>query len=169
MDKRAKTCCFTGHRLLAANQITVITERLEAVIEKLIEQGVIYYGCGGVIGFDIFAGFTVLRLREKYPQIKLIMVLPCRGQDAKWSADNKARYRELLKGANTLRWLQDDYDDKCMLARNRHLVDNSGVCVAYLKQDRGGTLYTVNYARKKGITVINITKEMNGMLDAKNR
>lgn len=43
-----------------------------------------------------------------------------------------------------------------MHKRNRHLVDHSGVCVAYLTESRGGTAYTVDYARKNGVPVINL-------------
>jgi len=43
-----------------------------------------------------------------------------------------------------------------MQKRNRNLVDNSGVCIAYLTENRGGTFYTVNYAAKLNREIINI-------------
>ena len=43
-----------------------------------------------------------------------------------------------------------------MHKRNRHLVDHSSICVCYLTEDRGGTAYTVNYAKKQGLKVINL-------------
>jgi len=42
-----------------------------------------------------------------------------------------------------------------MHKRNRHLVDNSSVCVCYLNKENGGTAYTVDYAGKKGLELIN--------------
>ena len=45
-----------------------------------------------------------------------------------------------------------------MHKRNRHLVDNSSLCIAYLTKESGGTAYTVNYARQSGLTIINIGK-----------
>ncbi len=39
---------------------------------------------------------------------------------------------------------------------NRYLVDNSGVCVCYLTRDAGGTAYTVNYAKRQGLEIINL-------------
>ena len=48
------------------------------------------------------------------------------------------------------------YTAGCMHKRNRHLVDNSSVCVCYLTKDSGGTAYTVRYARKRGLEVINL-------------
>ena len=42
--------------------------------------------------------------------------------------------------------------------RNRHLVDGSSVCIAYLTQEKGGTAYTVNYAKQKEVQVINLAE-----------
>lgn len=44
----------------------------------------------------------------------------------------------------------------CMHERNRRLVDNSAVCVCYLTQPAGGTHYTVEYARRQGLSIINL-------------
>ena len=50
-----------------------------------------------------------------------------------------------------------------MHKRNRHLVDNSSVCVCYLAKDSGGTDYTVGYARLKGLKVINLASGRTGL------
>lgn len=42
------------------------------------------------------------------------------------------------------------------LARNRHLVDGSSYCVTYCVEQSGGTAYTVDYARKNGLKIINL-------------
>lgn len=78
-----KTCCFTGHRNLPKNKIPEIKSALTNEVIKLIDQGVIYYGAGGAIGFDTLAAQTIIELREDYPQIKLILIIPCRNQSDK--------------------------------------------------------------------------------------
>ena len=50
------------------------------------------------------------------------------------------------------------YTRGCMHKRNRHLVDNSSACISYLTENKGGTFYTVNYAKSKGVEVINIAE-----------
>ena len=45
-----------------------------------------------------------------------------------------------------------------MHKRNRHLVDNSSACNSYLTENKGVTFYTVNYAKSKGVEVINIAE-----------
>lgn len=152
-----KTACFTGHRYLKREFIPAITKRLESVIDNLVAQGIVFYGSGGATGFDLIAGYTVLKMKERHPEIKLIMVLPCRNQDAKWNQADKERYKKLLESADKCVWTQEEYDNQCMLKRNRHLVDNSSVCIAYLTNMRGGTFFTVNYAKSKNRRVINIS------------
>lgn len=152
------TACFTGHRLIRRELVPNIEARLEAVIEKLVVRGIIHYGCGGAIGFDAIAGNAVLRMKKRFPQIRLIMVLPCRDQDAKWSQSDKDNYRWLLAAADKTVYMQDAYDNQCMHKRNRHLVEHSSVCIAYLTNDRSGTGYTARYAESQGVEIINIAK-----------
>lgn len=159
MDKKKQlTACFTGHRFIKKESLPEIEKTLESVIEALIQKGVIYYGCGGAIGFDMIAGYTVIRMKKQYPQIKLIMVLPCENQDLKWRPADKEKYRELLALADKTVCLQSEYDDGCMLKRNRHMVDNSCTCIAFLTKSRGGSFYTVNYAAKQNKNIINIAE-----------
>ena len=40
--------------------------------------------------------------------------------------------------------------------RNRHMVDCSGYLICFLREDRGGTAYTVRYAEKAGLEVVGI-------------
>ena len=47
------------------------------------------------------------------------------------------------------------YDAACARAV-RALVDGSDLCVAYLKEKKGGTAMTVQYAQKQKVTVINM-------------
>jgi hypothetical protein len=34
-----------------------------------------------------------------------------------------------------------------MMVRNRFMVDNSNLCIAYLRKNIGGTAYTVHYSQ----------------------
>lgn len=151
-----KTCCFTGHRIIKKDDVTYIKKNLEQSIENLIERGVIYFGCGGAIGFDTLAAETVIELKRKYPEIKLILVLPCADQNKYWNEKDKAVYKEIKSKADKVRILSGTYFPGCMQTRNRHLIDNSGFCIAYLRKQTGGTEYTVRYAKNKGVKVIYI-------------
>lgn len=154
--KRDKTVCFTGHRKIPVFQNNSIRRKLTKTLVALIEEGYCFFGAGGALGFDTLAGQTVLELKKDYPQIKLILVLPCLSQADKWEEKDKAVYEDIKSKADKVVYTSQEYTRDCMFRRNRHLVDGSSVCVCYLTEDTGGTAYTVDYARKHGLTVINV-------------
>ena len=125
---------------------------------EAIEQGYRYFGCGGALGFDTLAAQTVLRLREIYPEIRLILVLPCRDQTRGWKQADVAEYDRIMKAADKVTYTSEQYYSGCMHKRNRHLVDNSSLCICYLTEPSGGTAYTVNYARTQGLKIINVAE-----------
>ena len=153
---RSKTVCFTGHRELPAEYLPGISKRLEDTLVTLIEQGYRYFGAGGALGFDTLAAQAVLRLRERYPQIRLILVLPCLNQTRGWPQADIDTYKEFKRCADKVTYTSEHYFRGCMQKRNRHLVDNSSACICYLTKSAGGTAYTVNYARRMGLRIINI-------------
>lgn len=153
---REETCCFTGHRKIPEEEREQLARRLEATVEELIRAGVRYFVAGGALGFDTLAAQTILKLRTQYSQVKLILALPCETQTRGWPEEDVRIYEEIKKAADKVRYTSVEYTRGCMHKRNRHLVDHSGVCVAYLTESRGGTAYTVDYARKNGVPVINL-------------
>ncbi len=155
---RGKTACFTGHRKIPFIQIQTIKKNLKKVIVSLIEQGYCFLGTGGALGFDTMAAQTILDLKRDYPQIKLILVLPCPSQANYWREKDKTIYKEIKAKADKVVYIAQEYTRDCMFARNRHLVDNSSVCICYLTERSGGTAYTVEYALKKGLRTINLAK-----------
>ena len=151
---REQTCCFTGHREIPAFFEAHLELELESVIHGLIARGIRYFGAGGALGFDTLAAQVILRLRATYPQIRLILVLPCRDQDRYWAEEQRKRYREIRTLADKTVYVSETYDRDCMGRRNQHLVDHSSICVAYCTRATGGTASTVRYALKKDLEVI---------------
>lgn len=151
-----RTCCFTGHRLIPHHQYAHIYKALKNEIINLIERGYCYFGTGGALGFDTLAAQVVLELRRSYSHIKLILVLPCIDQTRGWSEKDIAVYEDIKKRCNKYTYTSEHYYSGCMHKRNRHLVDHSTVCVAYLTNEKGGTAFTVRYANSRGVRVINI-------------
>ena len=52
--------------------------------------------------------------------------------------------------------ISKEYTAGCMMKRNRYMVDNADVVLAYLKKSSGGTYNTVKYAVSEGKEVIYI-------------
>ena len=153
---REQTCCFTGHRKIPSMQAKKIAGRLKDEIIKLIDQGYIYFGAGGALGFDTMAAQAVLELRTNYPQIKLILVLPWKTQTRGWERHDIEIYENIKKQCDKFVFTSEEYTSSYMFKRNRHLVDNSSVCICYLMNSTGGTAYTVDYARKAELQITNL-------------
>lgn len=127
---RERTCCFTGHRELPTGLARwKLAVKLEKAIVEQINNGIQFFGAGGARGFDALAAQTVLKLKKKYPDIKLILVLPCLTQTRGWSARDVEEYERIKAQANKVVYTSQEYTKDCMHKRNRHLVDNSSVCI----------------------------------------
>lgn len=156
--KRRQTACFTGHRQMRA-PAEEVERGVIKVVEELIQKGYLYFGAGGARGFDALASEAVLRLKKKYPQIHLILVLPFDCQfkhERNWEQAEIAQYHRLKTQASKVVVLAPEYSPGIYYRRNRHLVDNSSICIAYMDRGNSGTSYTVHYAAEKGLPVINI-------------
>lgn len=151
-----KTCCFTGHRKIPPEDFEEIARRLEDTLIQLIEKGYIYFGAGGALGFDTLAAQTVLKLKTVYPHIRLILVLPCENQAEHWKEEDKIIYEDMKSKADKVVYTSKAYFSGCMHRRNRHLVDNSSICICYLTKETGGTAYTVRYAKEKMLAIYNV-------------
>lgn len=156
MTAKEQTCCFTGHRDIPLHQLPIIKSKLKKTIIEYIEKGYCYFGAGGALGFDTIAAQTVLKLKETYPQIKLILVLPCLTQTRGWKEADVKKYERIKGLADKVVYTSQEYTRGCMFKRNRHLVDFSSLCIAYLNKDEGGTAYTVKYAKQSGLNIINL-------------
>lgn len=150
------SCCFTGHRQIAPAQKKYIAKRLEEVVINLISKGYRYFATGGAVGFDTLASECILSLKKQYPHIKLILVLPCPSQSNFWNFSDISTYEKIKIQADKVVYIAQQYSRTCIFQRNRHLVDHSSVCIAYQLKPNGGTAYTVDYAHKQNLQVINI-------------
>lgn len=156
---KERTCCFTGHRAIPEWQRDSISVALRVTIRTLIQNGYQYFGAGGALGFDTMAAQMVLSLKSEFPNIKLILVLPCKNQTDRWRENDRAIYEEIKAQADKVVYITESYTSDCMMRRNRHLVDYSSVCVCYLTRKQDGTAYTVDYAHHKGVRVINLAQK----------
>ncbi len=157
---RERCCCFTGHRNLSPEEKLRLRPLLREEIARLAGEGVNTFLAGGALGFDTIAAQETFRVRaERFPFLRLVLVLPCLGQEAKWSQRDAAVYRGLLRNADEVIYTGDLYTRSCMFVRNRYLVDRSSRCLCYLTREaRSGTAYTVGYAQKQGLEVVNLAE-----------
>ena len=158
METRRQTCCILGNRLLPKGQSERITQRLEEMILKLAQMGVTRFFTGGALGFETLAAQAVLSAREKNPDIRFILVLPCRDQSAKWPESAVELYESIKSRADEVIYTSETASRGYILKRNRYMVDESDYCLTYLSKTSGRTAQTIRYAEKTDHVVINIAE-----------
>ncbi len=158
----AHSACFTGHRQLSEQELRDASLAVSRAVEALAAQGITHYYAGGALGFDLAAAVTVLNLKTGMPFLSLTLALPCREHMAKWRRADRELFSRVMARADRVLYVSDDYFSGCMQKRNRFMVDGSSVCLAYMTACRGGTFHTVSYARKKGISVMNLAENAVG-------
>lgn len=144
-------CAFTGHRLISTDFDLALLDR---VVEGLVKCGINTFYCGMAKGFDLFAAEVALRFSGE--GVKLVACIPYEGQSNSFSSADRERYNNILGYCSERIVFSRDYNRYCMHSRDRFMVDCCGTVVCYLRKDRGGTYYTVSYARARGRRIIEL-------------
>ena len=160
-----KTCCCTGHRPKGFPYPYGIDEQkhkeyLLRLKQKILiavnDYGITHFISGMALGVDMDFAEIVLNLRdeERYP-VTLECAIPCPDQALKWNAKDKLRYESILIRADEINLISNRYTPDCMLKRNRYMIDNSEIVIAAFNGiEKGGTWYTINYAKKENKTIL---------------
>lgn len=155
-SKKGKVCCFTGHRDIPNDKALQISENLKKIIIEKIQEGYDCFLAGGAMGFDMLAELTILELKFEYPNIKLKLVLPYPEHHKSWARKMREIYEYILKNADEIEYVCNQYYMGCFHLRNNTLVDYSDCCICYLEKESGGTAYTVEKAKMKNIPIYNL-------------
>lgn len=136
---------MTGHRKLPREfDKNAVYDRLE----ELIKSGCDTFFCGMAEGFDLLALECLTDLKQKY-RIYIEACIPYAGQESKFCAEERKKYRELLSWCDKRTVIFPAYRNGCFLIRNKYMVDCCDVLLAYCTKSSGGSAFTVNYAREK--------------------
>lgn len=164
MRGRQSACSFTGHRpakLPWGNdeqdpRCLALKRRIRDVVESAIAEGMEHFICGMADGCDLYFAEIVLALKEQYPHITLEAAIPCPTQADAWPEAQRMRYRALLARCDYETLVQQNYTPNCMQRRNRYMVDHSSLLIAAHSGLPGGTRYTIAYAMRSGIGIVDI-------------
>lgn len=168
-EKRAYTCCFTGHR---PNKLPwgyrekgikffLFKIKLKKIIKQAIKNGYEYFISGMALGSDVICAEIVLELKKKYSNIKLECAIPCINQTEKWNYNSLLRYNNILSKADKITYVSyAKYFNGCMTKRNNYMINNSSLLIGIYNGYFGGTKQTIDIAKNKqiGIKIINPSK-----------
>ena len=162
---RDNTCSFSGYRPEKLPwgtseddpRCTALKARLKAIAERVVLSGIRHFICGMARGSDTYFCEAMLFLREeKYPQVSVEAAIPYEEQASRWFEEERSRYSLLLKQCDFVTCISREYTRNCMFRRNRYLVDSSSILLAVYDGKPGGTKYTLEYAMRRGIEIIEI-------------
>ncbi len=157
-----RVCAFTGHRRITGGHTGPLVELLDRAIEYAYGQGCRVFLSGGAVGFDTLAARRVLKFRMTHPEVRLELVLPCINQDERWNDVQRDAYEFLLRNADAVRYVTNDYTDGCMKRRNEMLAEEADIVVAYVTRPTSGAAQTVRMAEKLGRLVYNLYPSIEG-------
>lgn len=162
-------CCFTGYRpdkfpFPLSNGNADYKKMENALVEQILElasEGCRTFYCGMAMGFDLIAGETVLALKNAFnPPLKLVAVLPFSAQSNSFTDYWKEKFENVLKNADEMLCLSDEYYKGCFQTRNIFMVDNSDYVITWYDGKKGGTANTLQYAHRIGRQIFNINRDV---------
>jgi len=177
-EDRLTTVAFTGHRTYDGQAAAA----LRATVGELYARGFRTFLCGMAMGFDLAAAEAVLACRASQtasvfspaagsvsaffpephsphmpmPGLRLVAVIPFRGQESRFPAVDRERFRRVLAAADHSVTLSPSYHAGCYAVRNNYLVEHAALLVAWYDGSPGGTHYTVRRALVRGLEFINL-------------
>lgn len=133
-------CTFFGHR----DAYGLNREKLLRAIEERIRQGTDAFYVGHQGQFDALVYSCLKQLREKYPHIRLAVVL------AHLPTENQpdmpdSMYPEI-----------EGHPRFAIERRNRWMIDASDACICYVNHTWGGAYKFAKLVKKRGLTLINL-------------
>lgn len=159
------TSCFSGYRpekfafplVRGYPEYARLIELVRQSIINSIDDGYEYFLVGMAAGFDLIAASVFFELKDAalIPEnICLTAVLPFAGHRPTqgWLEIHQA----VLEEADAIITVTEQYSARAFLERNKFMVDRSSRLICYYTGLSGGTAYTVRYARKSLLEIVNV-------------
>ena len=153
------SCCIAGHRQVPRGWSAEIRRRLSAAVEDLLERGVYHFVQGLTSDFDVLSAQTLLQLKEKHPQLKLEIMMPCRDYQNRWSNSMRPACEEILSQCDETVYMFESLRRGDLHKYNSEMINRCRYCLCRLTRISGTTCEMVRYARKTGRVVINISEQ----------
>ena len=153
-EKRKRQCCFTGHRPEKLSRpVDDIKIDLENEIIAAIREGYRTFITGMARGTDIWAGNIVVRLKEDFPDLRLIAAVPFPSFSKNWDPEWQSLFRTLLDKADLVRTICPKYSFEVYQIRNQWMINHSSKMIAIYDGKAGGTRNALQYAGKCGLQI----------------
>lgn len=157
-----KKVCFIGHRKIGFGPIK---ERLKSIIEKKIEEDYKFFTMGTHGEFDELALNICRQLRQIYKDIKIEVVITSLKRiekqllyDDEFGKEYETPYSDVL---TTMYEIEESHYKRQIIESNHQMIDNCDTLICYVnkKHNPSGAKLAMNYAKRKGLEIINLYNE----------
>lgn len=148
------TVSFFGHRMI--DNALEIENKLEKFIRTILrEREYVEFLVGRNGEFDQIVSSVIRRCRREYRDDNSAHVLVLPYSTAEFRNNEKA-FREYYSEIEICESSACGSFKRAHQTRNREMVDRSHLVVFCIQHESGGAWQTMKYARKQGVTYINI-------------
>jgi len=143
---------FCGHRHIFDNKNDLKTKILE-ILEKFSDSKDLVFLCGAYGDFDRIGYSCACKIKEKNSDAKIVFVSPY------YDSDFIASKKEIYPLIDEVVYpnLENVPKKFCILERNKYIIDESDLIIAYVRRKIGSGAYQMlDYARKKNKKIHNL-------------
>ena len=149
-----RVCTFAGHRGIRVTE--ELTSALKDHIEALItRENVSEFLVGNYGDFDYASAEAVREVQKVYPHIKLILVFPYL---TKVVTEYKEQFYEKYDSILMADIPLSTPKNLRIIKANQYMIGKADFLICYVNHGWGGAAQTVDYAKKKGVSIINLAK-----------
>ncbi|MBQ5884609.1 MAG: DUF1273 family protein [Clostridia bacterium] len=139
---------FCGNRDFSHSNLERVEKEVRFEVERLINEGATEFLLGGYGLFDHLCARIVKELKEKYPHITSVLVVPYIDKDYDKKLYDYSIYPEIERAPKKF----------AIVKRNEYMVNRADVVITYLETTFGGAYKTSEYAKRKKKIIIDIFK-----------
>ncbi|MCH5194675.1 MAG: DUF1273 family protein [Oscillospiraceae bacterium] len=149
-----RSCFFIGEKTFLPKNDPGASGNLKIILFILAESGFTDFYAGGDLGWDLFCEWSVLGLKNQYPEIGLHLILPSPLEQHTAGMDNtlKATYDVIADNSESVEIIPDTGS---RLSRFTELADMC-ICCFDKKDPRSETAKTVLKIQSAGKIILNM-------------
>ena len=158
----SKKVCFIGHRRIGFGDIR---KKLKEVIMQKIKDGCKFFTMGTHGDFDKLALSVCRELRHIYKEIKIEVVItsfksiePIIDHDEIFGDEKYTPYEDV----ETIMYnIEETHYKRQIIESNHQMIDSCDTLICYVnkKHNPSGAKLAMNYAKRKGLEIINLYDE----------
>ncbi|BCT30354.1 SLOG family protein [Bacillus velezensis] len=135
-----------------------IANKLRDYLHSYLKAGMRVHAISGMaLGADTIFALVVLKLKRQGYDIALEAAIPCLNHPNVWPQASQEQWHKVVNQADKITYVSNlPYQPYLMQMRNRYMVDQCDELIAVWDGTTGGTYNCVQYAKQKGVKIVQI-------------